>query len=136
MKRNRFGDVGFTMVEMLIVVAIIGILATLALTNFSLFKGQALNATAASDARGIAPAADIASGRDGGPPVIPPFGPTGGNVPDSLGTPLPGARTSPGTRGTIDFPAANQYVIKTHQVGGDCYTVRNGVISASPGVCP
>jgi type IV pilus assembly protein PilA len=128
---------GFTIVELLLVVAIIGILATLALTNFSLVKGNALNATASSDARGLAPGVDmVATQEAGSPPTIPPFTGIGGPVLDSGGQPaIPGGKTSPGTFGTIEFPAPNQYVIKTFQTGGDCFTLANGVMSAAPGAC-
>ncbi len=128
---------GFTIVELLLVVAIIGILATLALTNFALLKGNALNATAASYARGLAPGVDmVATQEAGSPPTIPPFTGIGGPVLDSGGQPaIPGGRTSPGTFGTIEFPAPNQYVIKTFQTGGDCFTLVNGIMTTAPGIC-
>ncbi len=130
-------DSGFTIIELLLVVAIIGILAALALSNFSLFKVNALNATSASDARGLAPGVDmVATQALGSPPTIPPFTGGGGPVLDSGGQPaIPGGKTSPGTFGTIEFPAPNQYVIKTFQTGGDCFTLANGIMTASPGVC-
>ena len=126
---------GFTLVEMLIVVAIIGILAALAVSNFNLFKSNAKNATAASDARGLGPGVDIAStgGVDGTQPI--PAGQTftgnGGLVPG-----IPGGKTSFGTFGEIAFPAPSQYCIKTEQVGGNlCYTLENGRLTAAPAPC-
>jgi prepilin-type N-terminal cleavage/methylation domain-containing protein len=122
-------DSGFTIIELLLVVAIIAILATLALSNFGLFKSTALNATAASDARGLAPGVDLVS-TQASPPSIPPFTGNGGAVAG-----IPGGRTSPGTFGTIEFPAGNEYVIKTYQVGGDCFTLENGVFTVTSGAC-
>ena len=130
-------EAGFTIVELLLVVAIIGILASMAIANFSLLKTNAKNATAASDGRGLAPGVDmVATQEAGSPPSIPPFNGSGGPVLDGGGQPaIPGGRTSPGTFGTIDFPAPNQYVIKTFQPGGDCFTVTNGIMTVTPGVC-
>ncbi len=128
-------DSGFTIVELLLVVAIIAILATLALSNFGLFKSTALNATAASDARALAPGVDMVSTQPS-PPVISPFTGNGGPVLDTGGQPaIPGGKTSPGTFGTIEFPAPNEYVIKTYQVGGDCFKLENGVFAVTSGAC-
>jgi prepilin-type N-terminal cleavage/methylation domain-containing protein len=130
-KRNS----GFTLIELLTVVAIIGVLATLALSNFSLFKGNAINATAASDARTLVPAADAASTNESSP-----FGTytlTGVGGTDGLGVLASqfGGRYSPSTLGTVEVNA-NHYRIRTYQVAGDsCYTVDDGVMTASPGVC-
>lgn len=120
---------GFTIIELLTVVAIIGILAALALSNFNLFKSNAKNATAASDARSIAPAADAASTSATSASTTALDG-TGGIIAS-----LPGARYSPGTFGTIDIDT-NLYVIKTYQPSGDvCYTLDNGVMTAASGIC-
>jgi hypothetical protein len=120
------------MIELLTVVAIIGVLATLAISNYAMFKGQAVNATAASDARGLVPGVDMVATQDGGAPPNLTFGPGGGDVlcPGCPNGKIPGGKSSPGTFGTIDFgPGAYDYKIQAHQTGGDCFTVTNGVMT-------
>ena len=53
---NKKDEKGFTLIELMIVIAIIGILAAIAIPQFSAYRMKAYNSSAQSDVRNIATA--------------------------------------------------------------------------------
>lgn len=104
-------DSGFTIIELAIVTAIIAIVAALAVPIYSMFKSQALDSTAAVDARNVAPAAELVAAVGGLSDPITIDG-TGGPIPG-----LPGAIASPGTMLFI-IVGPNSYFIEAEHPGG------------------
>ncbi len=106
---------GFTLIELMIVVAIIGILAAIAIPQFSSYRVKAFNSAAQADLRNIMTAEEAAF-TDSQTYVNLTLTAAG---PQSSLTSLPGAKLSKNVKAKVTGAGATDYIAKTKHLNGD-----------------
>jgi type IV pilus assembly protein PilA len=104
-KRRAEGDSGFTLVELLVVVVIIGVLVAIAIPAYLNYRKGAENKSAESDVRGAAVAIEQFFTENSN--TYPATGKVTGGVPLILGTTTSGPAATGGTPQTINVSPSN-----------------------------
>lgn len=116
-KINRKNEKGFTLIELMIVIAIIGILAAIAIPQFSSYRKRAYNGSALTDAKNGYTAAQAYFVDN----------PTG--TPSAANLESYGLTTSTGVTVTTSGDANSVAVVGTHSSGDKTYTVAEGGVT-------
>jgi len=108
---------GFTLIELMIVVAIIGILAAIAIPQFSSYRVKAFNSSAQADIRNLMTAEEAAYADT---QAYVSFADSGADAAatDTI-TSLPGARLSKGVKATAGTVTTTDYTVSTKHKSGN-----------------
>lgn len=108
---------GFTLIELMIVVAIIGILAAIAIPQFSQYRIRAFNSAAESDIRNIMNAEESAFADN---EAYVDFGQVGSDTAQvNIITSLPGAKLSKGVKADALSVTSTDFTVTTKHIQGD-----------------
>jgi len=121
---------GFTLIELMIVVAIIGILAAIAIPQFSSYRIRAFNSAAEADLR------NIMNGEEAYYADNETYAPTNSKAtgPQSAFGSLPGVKLSKNVNAQLSATSSTDYTAKTKHTAGDkTYTgqASSGITSSS-----
>jgi len=110
---------GFTLIELMIVVAIIGILAAIAIPQFASYRVKAFNSAAQADLRNIMTSQEAAYAEDQAYVAIAAVVGSDTAATSSIAS-LPGAKLSKGVKAKqASAPTATNYSVNTKHLQGD-----------------